>query len=286
MCRFVLYLGTEITVSSLVTEPANSIIHQSFHSHEREEPLNGDGFGLAWYVPEMSEEPVLFKDVTPAWNNLNLLNLARVIQSSCILAHVRAASPGLPVIQLNCHPFSWGSFAFMHNGTVAGFASIRRTLLGRLSDEAFQSISGSTDSECVFALFADHYRRAGKGQCRTEALVTALIGAIADVEELTQEAGVEEPSLLNLAVTNGTCAVISRYISGGSQKANSLYVHSGSRYLCTDGLCRMVEPGSRNKAVIVASEPLSQDKGWKRVQPNSLVVVHQDLRLDMRTVET
>jgi len=286
MCRFVLYLGTEITVSSLVTEPANSIIHQSFHSHEREEPLNGDGFGLAWYVPEMSEEPVLFKDVTPAWNNLNLLNLARVIQSSCILAHVRAATPGLPVIQLNCHPFSWGPLAFMHNGTVAGFASIRRTLLGRLSDEAFQSISGSTDSECVFALFADHYRRVGKGQSRTEAMVTALTGAIVDVEELTREAGVEEPSLLNLAVTDGTCAVISRYISGGSQKANSLYVHSGSRYLCTDGLCRMVEPGSRNKAVIVASEPLSQDKGWKRVQPNSLVVVHQDLRLDMRTVET
>lgn len=286
MCRFVLYLGTEITISSLVTEPANSIIHQSFHSHEQEEPLNGDGFGLAWYVPEMSEEPVLFKDVTPAWNNLNLLNLARVIQSSCILAHVRAASPGLPVIQLNCHPFSWGPFAFMHNGTVAGFASIRRTLLGGLSDEAFQSISGSTDSECVFALFADHYRRAGKGQSRTEAMVTALTGAIADVDELTREAGGEEPSLLNLAVTDGTCAVISRYISGSPQKANSLYVHSGSRYVCTDGLCRMVEPGNGNKAVIVASEPLSQDKGWKRVQPNSLVVVHEDLRLDMRTLET
>lgn len=36
MCRFVLYLGSEITVSSLVTEPPYSIIHQSYHSHERE----------------------------------------------------------------------------------------------------------------------------------------------------------------------------------------------------------------------------------------------------------
>ncbi len=57
MCRFALYLGSPIHVSSLITDPANSIIHQSFHSHEREEPLNGDGFGLAWYVPELTDEP-------------------------------------------------------------------------------------------------------------------------------------------------------------------------------------------------------------------------------------
>ena len=55
MCRFALYLGSELTVSRLVTEPSNSIIHQSFHNLERTEPLNGDGFGLAWYVPEMTE---------------------------------------------------------------------------------------------------------------------------------------------------------------------------------------------------------------------------------------
>ncbi len=42
MCRFAVYLGEEITISSLVTEPSYSILHQSFYSHEREEPLNGD----------------------------------------------------------------------------------------------------------------------------------------------------------------------------------------------------------------------------------------------------
>ena len=40
MCRFALYLGAEISVSSLLTDPANSIIHQSFHSHEREEKFH------------------------------------------------------------------------------------------------------------------------------------------------------------------------------------------------------------------------------------------------------
>lgn len=285
MCRFVLYLGAEITVSSLVTEPANSIIHQSFHSHEREEPLNGDGFGLGWYVPEMTEEPAIFKDVTPAWNNLNLLNLARVTRSSCVLAHVRAASPGLPVTRLNCHPFAWGPFAFMHNGTVAGFRRIRRTLLGRLSDEAFQRIVGSTDSEYVFALFSDHYRQVATGEKRTEAMATALTATIAQVEELAQKAGVKEPSLLNLAVTDGKSAVVSRYISHDPARANSLYVHTGSRYVCADGLCRMLEPTQENNAVIVASEPLSEEEGWTRVQPNSLVVVHEDLEVEMRPLE-
>jgi len=76
MCRFVLYLGPEITVSSLVTEPEHSIIHQSYMSREREEPLNGDGFGLAWYAPHLTTHPALFKDISPAWNNDNLREMA------------------------------------------------------------------------------------------------------------------------------------------------------------------------------------------------------------------
>lgn len=285
MCRFILYLGTEITLSSLVTEPVNSIIHQSFHSHEREEPLNGDGFGLAWYVPEITEEPVLFKDVTPAWNNLNLLNLSRVTRSSCVLAHVRAASPGLPVIQPNCHPFSWGPFAFMHNGRVAGFRKVRRVLLERLSTEAFHLISGSTDSEHVFALFVDHYRRLSQEQNRAEAMAMALTATIGEVEELTRQIQAEEPSLLNIAVTDGDCAVVTRYISCKPEKGNTLYIHTGRRYVCDDGHCQMVEPADGRGAVIIASEPLSKDEGWMSVQPNSLVVVQKDLQLDIRALE-
>lgn len=52
MCRFTYYLGDEITVADLVTRPENSLIHQSVHASERPEPLNGDGFGLVWYVAE------------------------------------------------------------------------------------------------------------------------------------------------------------------------------------------------------------------------------------------
>ncbi len=267
-----------------MTEPVNSIINQSFNSREGLEPLNGDGFGLAWYAPELSEEPAIFKDVTPAWNNFNLLSLARVTRSSCILAHVRAATPGLPVIQLNCHPFAHGPFSFMHNGKIAGFKSIRRKLASRLSDEAFQAIAGSTDSEHLFALFLDHFKRASQDGSRVEEMATALTSTIREVEEITDAAGIEKPSFLNLAVTDGSSAVVSRHISTDSGKANSLYVHAGTSFVCKDGHYRMVEPEKGN-AVLVASEPLSGHKDWTKVPPNTMVLVHRDLKAEMRPLE-
>jgi glutamine amidotransferase len=46
MCRLLAYLGTPIIIDKLLYQPKNSLITQSFDSKEREEPLNGDGFGI------------------------------------------------------------------------------------------------------------------------------------------------------------------------------------------------------------------------------------------------
>ncbi len=284
MCRFAMYLGDEITLESLVTEPVNSIIHQSFHSKEQEEPLNGDGFGVAWYVPDRSETPALFKDVSPAWNNLNLLNLATVTSSTCILAHVRAATPGFPVTQLNCHPFTWSRYAFMHNGRVARFRSIHRRLLERLSDDAFHQIQGSTDSEHVFALLADHLRRQPDSHDGASPLAQALAKTIRDLEQLRSEAGIDDPSLLNLALTDGRSAVVARFISDTPEKANSLYYRVGKRFRCDDGICQMLNDEGRG-AVIVASEPLTWEKDWIPVAPNCFVIVSPDSSVAVTPIE-
>ncbi len=284
MCRFVLYQGAEITISSLVTVPSNSLIHQSFHNEERAEPLNGDGFGVAWYVPEISEEPALFRAVSPAWNNPNLRDLARLTRSRAILAHVRAATLGLPVTRLNCHPFSWGPFAFMHNGDLGGFHQIRRRLLGLLSDEAFALIKGSTDSEHLFALFVDRYRELEPGG-RVERMARALTAAIGQVEELRREAGVEQASQINVALSDGAAAVATRFTSGEPETANSLYVQLGRRWVCEGRDCRMLEPDVARGAVIISSERLSDDPGWDRVPPNQLVMVGEDLTVGMLPME-
>ncbi len=173
MCRFTFYKGKPLLLSALLTEPEHSLIHQSFHARERDEPLNGDGFGVAWYA-EGHDEPALFRSVTPAWSNQNLRELSRVTASHCVLAHVRAATQGLQVGEPNCHPFRRDRIAFMHNGDIGGFAAIRRPLLEVLSDGSFNAIRGTTDSEHFFALLYDELAAGAAGPPGSRCMADAL----------------------------------------------------------------------------------------------------------------
>ena len=155
MCRFIAYLGRPIIVDELHLKPANSLVHQSYGAEEMSQTLNGDGFGLGWYVHNISERPGLFRSISPAWNNNNLLYNAPLIQTDCMFAHVRAASEGA-ISEANSHPFHYEQFLMMHNGVVPQFAKIKRRLLSLLSDELFLWIKGQTDSEHVFALLMQH----------------------------------------------------------------------------------------------------------------------------------
>ena len=283
MCRFVFYRGTPIRLSALITEPAHSIIHQSYHSKEREEPLNGDGFGIAWYAPDESEQPAIFKDVSPAWSNQNLANLAKVVRSPCIVGHIRAATPGLPVSELNCHPFSWGRFSFAHNGVLGEFQKLRRAIQNRLSDDAFNMLRGSTDSEHLFALFANEYDESNHDS-KLDAMAEALSSAIKIVETIKKDRNVGVPSLLNLVLTDGENTVITRYISDDRQEPHSLYLHTGSAYECIDGVCRMSNRSESGKTVLVASEPLSSDDGWTPVARNSMLLIDPNSNIEVRAM--
>ncbi len=280
MCRFALYMGPEIKMGSLVTEPTHSIIVQSYRSKEREEPLNGDGFGVAWYPPDRSEAPGVFKSVSPAWNNQNLLSLSRVIHSRCILAHVRAATPGLPVTQFNCHPFAWKQFTFMHNGEIRAFQTVKRQLRRSLSDASYAWMQGSTDSETIFALFADIYSSL-KGESSAEKMATAVLATIDSIESLLQSAGHTAGCDLNLVVSDGRSAIVSRYSTEGTTP-NSLYVHTGHRYSCEAGNTKLLP--CEEPTVLVASEPLTPDASWHLIEPNHIVVVNELLGTDIRPV--
>lgn len=282
MCRFVLYLGQQITLDVLITSPENSIIHQSFHSRLRKEPLNGDGFGVAWYASDVSPEPALFRSIQPAWNDVNLLQLARVCRSSAVLAHVRAATAGSGVSQANCHPFTAERFAFMHNGVVANFAKLKRKFAARLSDQAYSRIQGTTDSEHLFGLLCDHRSRLEAAD-ETEAMTEAVKVTIADVVALASEFEPQRVSHLNLAVSDGTRAVVSRYSTG--TESPSLYTSTGRECVCESGVCRMIQSGGEVSSVIVASEPLNDDPVWEPVPHNHLLMIHPDRSMDCRPIE-
>lgn len=278
MCRFTFYKGKPLALSALLTEPEHSLIHQSAHAREREEPLNGDGFGVAWYA-EGHEEPALFRSVTPAWSNQNLRELARVTTSDCMLAHVRAATQGLQVGEPNCHPFRRGRLAFMHNGDIGGFAAIRRPLLASLGNRAFEAIQGTTDSEHFFAVLADELRH-GDAPGDSGAMAGAVRRAVERVRALVSIHAPGEHMYLNAVLTDGEAAVVCRFTTDEPGNADTLYTNRGRRYVCQDGIGRMLDPDEANgSAVIASSEPLSSDSGWHAVPVNHLVRIEPNLTL-------
>ena len=202
-------------------------------------------------------------------------------RSGCILAHVRAASVGLPVTETNTHPFVWRRHAFMHNGEVASFPAIKRSLLDQLGQDAYGMIEGTTDSEHLFALFIERWLRAGETQPQ-ESLARALEGAVADMLTLLRDAGIEAASTFNLAVADGTCAVACRFATGDDSEAPSLHVHTGKHYHCDAGVPRLVTANAGEHAVIVSSEPLTDDSEWRAVPPNHVVVIGSDRRVEIR----
>ena len=70
-------------------------------------------FGVGWYGKSGA---AIFRSTTPAWSNRNLRELAGSVDSRCIFAHVRAATPSSVVSEENCHPFRYKSMIFQHNG--------------------------------------------------------------------------------------------------------------------------------------------------------------------------
>jgi predicted glutamine amidotransferase len=171
----------------------------------------------------------------------------------------------------------------MHNGAVGGFREIRRSLESRLSQTAYDAVQGSTDSEQVFGLAIDAHAVADDTE-PLERLARAMERAIAQTEELRTGHDVDEPSLLNLCLTDGRRAVVSRFVSESSQPSNTLYVHQGKRYECDEGVCRMLPADQRDQAVIVCSEPLSADDGWRAIPDNHLVLVDSNLEVRMRPI--
>jgi predicted glutamine amidotransferase len=284
MCRFVAYLGKPIMADELLLKPANSLVHQSFHAGEMSEPLNGDGFGIGWYIHEISDRPGLFRAITPAWNNRNLHYNAPLIRTNCLFAHIRAATEGA-ITEDNSHPFHFERFLMMHNGSIPQFQRIRRKLLGLLNDEIFQWIKGQTDSEHVFALLMQHVMEMkGADKRLTEDEIKQCFQKTFDViQALKDEADIgDEVSNFNVMVTNGRRIFGTRYSSNPEKETRTLYYSAGSSFQCENGASRMVRNGSKIETVLIVSEKLNKHEDeWTAIPQNHFIAVDNDLDIHM-----
>ena len=222
-----------------------------------------------------------FKEVSPAWNNPNLADITRVTKSSCILAHVRAATIGGAISRNNCHPYTWNEYAFMHNGTVNGFSGIRRALQQQLSDESFNMIQGSTDTEHLFALYVDEIKWTNDPSMAQ--IADALETTIQKLAQIKQDMNIDQPSSLNLLVTNGKSMVACRYATPGSP-TDTLYYHSGASYSCEQGEPTMTECEHAESSVLIASEPLNKDDSWQSITERSLIMIDEQRHIESRAM--
>ena len=176
------YSGDPILAEDLLFRPEHSIIDQSLHSRMGATTTNGDGFGIGWYGE--GAEPAVFKSIDPAWNDMNLREIAGRIRTPLLFAHIRA-STGTPVQRSNCHPFRHGQWLWMHNGAIRGFHEIKRDLLMAVDPSLYPDIEGSTDSETLFFLALTFGL--------TDDPFTAVARAVGLVEKVGREHGVELP---------------------------------------------------------------------------------------------
>jgi glutamine amidotransferase len=269
MCRWLAYSGDPVLLEDLLLRPKHSLIDQSLHSRLGATTTNGDGFGLGWYG--VGDTPGVFHSAEPAWNDRNLADLARHLESPLVFAHIRASTGGA-IQQTNCHPFRHGRWLWMHNGLIREFARVKRDLAFAVDPSLYPEIEGSTDSELFF-----HLALTFGLQDDPPSAVERAVGLI---ERTGHAHGVEHPIQMTVATTDGSSVWAFRYSSEGSSR--SLFFSTAVDALRTQHPEVAVLRELSDETRVIVSEPLGDLAGaWNEV-PESTVGVVQEGQDELR----
>ncbi|MGH3811761.1 MAG: ergothioneine biosynthesis protein EgtC [Pseudonocardiaceae bacterium] len=234
MCRHLAYLGPPRDLATLLLNPPHSLLRQSYAPADMRGSgtLNVDGFGAGWYT-DGATTPIRYRRAVPMWTDPSFAALAREVRSSAVLAAVRSATAGMPVIDTACAPFGTDRWLFSHNGRIIGWPHSVAMLAARLPVTDLLTLEAPTDSALLWALV--RYRLAA-GEPPGRALSTVVAEVLATSPD----------SRLNLLVTDGT-------VLAATTVGHALAVRAG------DG------------AVLVCSEPTDQSAAWEPVPDGHLL---------------
>ncbi|MCT7661698.1 ergothioneine biosynthesis protein EgtC [Mycobacterium deserti] len=116
MCRHLGWLGDAVSVASLVADPANGLLVQSYSPRRQKHGLmNADGWGVGFYD---GATPRRWRSAAPLWGDASFASVAPALRSTCVVAAVRSASVGMPIEPSASAPFSDGQWLLSHNGLV------------------------------------------------------------------------------------------------------------------------------------------------------------------------
>jgi glutamine amidotransferase len=189
--------------------------------------------------------------------------------SRTFIAHIRYASTGAIAAQ-NTHPFEQDDRLFAHNGVIEDLPALEQEL-----GEQTSLVHGDTDSERYFALITREIERTGDvGQ-----------GIASAVDWIAQSLPV---FAMNFILITASDVWALRY-----PDVHELYVleraaggPSGGRHLEHASARGMrVRSGelARKPCVVIASERMDDDAGWRLLEPGELVHVDGDLNVTSTT---
>ena len=217
-----------------------------------------DGFGIGTFDdgrPDIDKGPIA------AHQDALFAREAREECSRTYVAHLRFASTG-PVTLGNSHPFEQHGRLFAHNGVVWGLPELE----ARLGDHR-SLVHGDTDSERFFALVTVEIERHDGD---VEGGIRAAVAWVADRLPLYS---------LNFVLTTATDMWALRY-----PDTNELWVlermgRGGELEAAGTAGTMRVRSGELGdtRAVIVATEPMDADPGWRALAPGELLHVPKTL---------
>lgn len=236
MCRLLVFSGE------------HSLYEQSFAPRELlSGSVNADGYGVAWYT---KERPARIAEARPIWYDDELSTTLATIESECVVAALRNATPGIPVDRSCLLPLVHEQWSFVLNGFVPEFRKEHmRALRAGLPDSLYAELRGSSDSETLFLVALAVM---GAGGTMTE----ALLETARTVHERVGDAEAQ----LNMVMTDGHRISAIRHST--VLQTNSLYVAEHPPFA----------PGG----VVLVSEAPEVGPVWRPVASHSWIEIDGD----------
>lgn len=302
MCRALAYLGQPVLLDNLLYRPDSGLVKQSYMP-KMLRLLNLAGFGLkAWDGASFDpDRPFSYASTFLPVFDRNLKSLAEKIRPSCVLAHVRGVpySTEVEIALQNVHPFQYPGcrIALAHNGDLEDMREMKPLLLEHVRPEVAKMISGTTDSEWIYALLISHLEDPAR-DANVDEIARAVEKTLAVLRDTRARAGIGISSPANLFITTGRRIVAVRYsfdfgcyrtddpahLTEDSFAYRSLWYTSGREYGFHDGEWKMIGGEDVADSVMFASEPLTRDTStWLEVPEYSMI--YADTKSGRPTIE-
>ena len=258
MCRLLgLNAGREpVSASFWLVDAPDSLEVQSHR--------NVDGSGIGFFDP--AGAPVLDKQPEPAFTDEEFLREAKHARSATFVAHVRYATAGGRTL-VNTHPFAMRGRIMAHNG---GFGEP-----GRLEEQlgSYRDlVQGDTDSERYFALITQRIDAHGGDVAAGIAAAARWIAERLPVSSLNAIVAVAGELWALRYPGQHALHIIERPAgtTGLHARSTTSSVHAPELHALP--------------SVVVASEELDGERGWRMLTPGELVHVRPDLTVESAVV--